>query len=165
MGSFIDISGQKFGRWTVLQRTEKNAGSAWNTICECGSLGSVDGYALRAGKSISCGCYTLEVLRDRAIHGRHGIPEYEIWKGMKQRCSNPKHIVYSYYGGRGIRVCEEWESDFEKFYEDVGPRPSPKHTIDRYPNNNGNYEPGNVRWATRSQQNKNRRPTSEWRKG
>jgi hypothetical protein len=77
---------------------------------------------------------------------------------MKQRCCNPKNGSYYKYGGRGITVCNEWMASFEAFLEDVGKRPSMAHTLDRFPNNDGNYEPGNVRWATIEQQANNKRP-------
>lgn len=78
-----------------------------------------------------------------------------IWHGMKSRCLNPNHDKYKNYGGRGIAICERWLNSYEAFVADMGPRPSPKHTIDRYPNNDGNYEAGNCRWATRQQQMRN----------
>lgn len=81
--------------------------------------------------------------------------EYRIWSGMKVRCSNPNFKDWHLYGGRGIKVCEEWLESFEAFFLHIGPRPSPLHSIDRYPNGDGNYEPGNVRWATRKQQARN----------
>lgn len=84
-------------------------------------------------------------------------PEYRCLSDMKARCQNPDHKFYSYYGGRGISVCQEWQTDFIAFYKYVGPRPSSSHTLDRFPDNDGNYEPGNVRWATRAQQVANRR--------
>lgn len=82
-------------------------------------------------------------------------PLFNIWSMMKQRCNNPKHTYYYLYGARGVRVCDRWLS-FENFVRDMGERPSPKHTIDRYPNKKGNYEPGNVRWALPAEQNKNK---------
>lgn len=84
------------------------------------------------------------------------IPEYAVWIALRQRCLNPKNAAYKNYGGRGVSVYHGWDK-FENFLEDVGRRPTNKHTIDRYPNNDGNYEPGNVRWATRKQQVENRR--------
>lgn len=89
---------------------------------------------------------------------RKEIPEYNVWKGMRARCERTTNADYPYYGGRGIRVCERW-SNFLLFFADVGPRPTSQHTIDRYPNNDGNYEPGNVRWATRREQGRNKRNT------
>jgi len=80
-----------------------------------------------------------------------------IWKGMIQRCTNPKRDAFIYYGGRGIEVCQRWLDSFENFLADVEPRPSPAHSIDRFPNPNGNYEPGNVRWATRAEQSRNKK--------
>lgn len=76
---------------------------------------------------------------------------------MKSRCNNPNHVNYKDYGARGIRVCERWNASYEAFAADVGPRPSPLHSLDRYPDQNGNYEPGNVRWATSKEQNRNLR--------
>src|SRR5678816_2973212 len=87
-------------------------------------------------------------------HGMHGTPEYNSWEHMIGRCTRPSYEFYHRYGGRGITVCERWRR-FENFYADVGPRPSPKHSIDRFPNRNGNYEPGNVRWANPVEQGRN----------
>jgi hypothetical protein len=89
--------------------------------------------------------------------GRHSRI-YQVWGMMKDRCFNPNNPRYSDYGGRGITVCESWRHSFQSFYDDVGPRPSDTHSIERI-NNNGNYEPGNVRWATKEEQNFNRRNT------
>lgn len=93
-------------------------------------------------------------------HSRRYTPEYVAWEHMKQRCNNKKHPAFHHYGGRGITVCERWANSFENFFDDMGERPSPKHSLDRYPNNDGNYEPSNCRWATDKEQVNNRRLTT-----
>jgi hypothetical protein len=96
----------------------------------------------------------------REQHGcaRHGkvTPEYRAWQGMKKRCTDSGCDAFPYYGGRGVKVCEAWVKSFAAFLRDVGERPSPKHTLDRHPNSDGNYEPGNVRWVTMAVQNRNK---------
>jgi hypothetical protein len=111
-------------------------------------------------KSRSCGCRKKEFLADAArTHNQSRSPEYRTFIAMHQRCENPRSTKFNLYGGRGIRVARQFsgEHGFERFFEHVGPRPSLKHSIDRI-ETNGNYAPGNLRWATLSQQNKNRRP-------
>lgn len=90
-------------------------------------------------------------------HGLSYTPEYRAWQQMRLRCLDPKHAAYSDYGGRGITVCDRWKDSPSAFLTDIGPKPSPKHELDRYPDNNGNYEPGNVRWALRNDNCRNRR--------
>ena len=93
------------------------------------------------------------------MYNRHGMtktPEYDAWDGMKQRCFNPNHKRYSYYGARGITVCDRWKNSFENFLADMGSKPTPKHSIDRV-NNDGNYCPDNCRWATKTEQENNKR--------
>jgi hypothetical protein len=84
-------------------------------------------------------------------------PEYKTWAKIKQRCHNPKDANYFRYGARGIAMCPKWRNNFEAFFADVGLRPSPSHSLDRFPNNDGGYEPGNVRWATITEQANNKR--------
>jgi hypothetical protein len=88
-------------------------------------------------------------------YGLEVVPEYHAWRGMMSRCYNPKSSGYKYYGGRGITVCERWKNSSNSFMEDMGPRPSPKHSVDRI-NNDGNYEPSNCRWATWKEQANNK---------
>lgn len=98
-----------------------------------------------------------EIRRKQGTTYINDHPLYNIWSMIKQRCNNPKHTHYNLYGGRGVKICERWTISFAHFIEDVGERPSLKHTLDRFPNKKGNYEPGNVRWATVKQQNENKR--------
>jgi hypothetical protein len=159
----IDMTGQRIGRLLVLRRG-KNRGTsaAWICLCNCGKIATVKGVCLRSPTDPvqSCGCLRVDSITK---HGKRKTPEWESWKHAKQRCYNQKQKHFKDYGGRGIRMCEEWKNDFEAFLRYIGPCP-PGMTLDRYPNNDGHYEPGNVRWATNSQQQMNKRPRSSIRK-
>jgi hypothetical protein len=98
-------------------------------------------------------------------HGLSHIPEYRVWAQIKERCENPRNEWYWCYGGKGVSVCERWKHSFKNFISDMGRRPSSRHSIDRFPDNNGNYEPGNCRWATWSQQLSNRRTRTHCLRG
>lgn len=154
--------GQKFNKLLVIAAAGKNKHGKlqWKCLCDCGKTTITLGVYLRNGDTNSCGCYGKEQ-RSKSVF-KHGLshknnPEYEIWKGMKARCYNKNHIAYPNYGGRGVKVCLKWKGSFLKFIKDVGKRPSPKYSLDRYPNTNGNYESCNFRWATPEQQSRNKR--------
>lgn len=147
--------GSRFGRWVV---TEASSGPRTWCRCDCGTEKVVATKTLRSGKSRSCGCQRRD-LNPNLSHGGSYSPEYRAWRHMINRCTNPKVPCYERYGGRGIGVCERWRHDFAAFLTDVGPRPSPDHTLGRI-DNDGNYEPGNVRWETWSEQSRNRSNTT-----
>ena len=170
----MDLIGEKFGRLTVVRRAPSIVYSyqtfpCWRVRCDCGTVKTVTQSNLRSGYTKSCGCLNIEQAviggTNTFIHGESvsynggkATKEYRAWQGLKQRCLNPKHKAYSYYGLRGITVCKRWRNSYENFLADVGRAPGPEFSIDRI-NNDGNYTPRNVRWATAKQQVNNRRVT------
>lgn len=158
-------AGQKYGRLVALRCVGKDPYNQkkWQFLCDCGQETVATATNVRHGRTRSCGCLYKETRaykgspRDgaRTTHNLSGAPEYHVWVSIKQRCLNSKEPGFRFYGGRGIKVCERWMR-FEHFYADMGPRPSPELSIDRI-NNDGDYEPGNCRWATSKQQKRNQR--------
>lgn len=165
MTARVEMLGRQFERLTVLSHYSVNGVMYCEVVCSCRTVRpKVNASDLRTGRVRSCGCLQREVVIQRSTtHGMNDCPEHQSWRAMKGRCLDPNHSSYDNYGGRGISIYQPWIDDFMAFYTYVGPRPSLAHSIDRYPNKDGNYEPGNVRWATRLEQNNNRRPR-RWRK-
>lgn len=157
-----DLAGQRFGRLLVVcKATDVGARyTSWLCACDCGVTSEILTGNLNNGTSRSCGCLKREVASKRFLtHGHSGTPTHGCWMAMRQRCINPNANGYAHYGARGIAVCDRWLESFENFLADMGERPSLRHSIDRYPNNDGNYEPGNCRWATKTEQMRNTRAT------
>jgi hypothetical protein len=158
-----DVSiGARIGRLTVVGEVRSPGSWVYQKVecrCDCGNVKSIARKSLRQGLTASCGCLQRELASSRGLkHGSHANREYSCWIGMRERCLNPKHHAWKYYGGAGIKVCAEWAGSFEAFLRDVGPRPSMRHTLDRIDGTKG-YGPGNIRWATRREQALNRRTT------
>lgn len=170
-----NLAGQRFGRLVILGDAAESYISPKGKIkqvcrcrCDCGEETKCLVESLRTGARRSCGCLRREICaklgagnKHPPIHGEsmrdHFTPEYVSWRAMNQRCTNPKGARWKHYGGRGIQVCEEWQGSYTAFLAYVGRKPSPQHSLDRYPDPDGNYEPGNVRWATPKEQQQNTR--------
>lgn len=156
---------RQFGRLTVIRfagRKGSRNEPRVECLCECGRSSIKPWRSLLTGKTQSCGCLSVEASRSRMTTHGHATKgrisgEYRVWSAVIKRCCCESDSAFPNYGGRGIQICDRWRNSFEAFLADVGPRPSLSHSLDRYPNNDGNYEPGNVRWATAKEQAKNRR--------
>lgn len=166
--AIADLTGQKFGDWTVLRlshrtpRRPRGYRDFWVCRCVCSAEQAVEHYNLTRGHSTGCGaCAGAKIAQAKLIHGnarkRAGhrpTPEYRAWQKAKARCYDVNDPGFPRYGGRGITMCDVWRTSFDAFLADVGPRPSASHSLDRI-NNDGHYEPGNCRWATKAEQRRN----------
>lgn len=156
--NLVDMTGQRFGRLLVIEKAEsKRANTMWLCRCDCGQLRDVDRGNLISGRQVSCGCHSREIAATAQLtHGLSKSKLYKVWSWIVTRCYNPKSIHYKHYGGRGIKMSEEWRNDFAIFHNDMSEGYKQGLQIDRI-DVNGDYTKDNCRWATPSQNGRNKR--------
>lgn len=162
---FINLTGQKFNMLTIVSFAGFDNGhrSRWNCKCECGNDKIITGYDIKSGHSVSCGCFArMKVKNKMTTHGLRKHPLYNIWAGMKQRCNNFNSLAYKNYGGRGIKICKEWDDSFKNFYNwAIKNGYNDNLTIERINNDDG-YNPNNCKFIPFEDQAKNKRSSKIW---
>ena len=162
MGAFIDRTGQRYGSLTAVSPVKRGRVIHWECRCDCGNVTYPTSATLGNGSSMSCGCsrktdaFRANAKAKKTKHGYFGTPEYGVWGGIVDRCENPNSKGWDNYGGRGIRVDPVWRDNPVAFIESMGPRPTPKHSVERL-DVNGPYAPNNCVWATQEEQSNNKR--------
>lgn len=159
MSRRIDMAGKRYGNAVAVCDVGRlsSADRKWRFLCDCGAQFEANGYAVRSGKVVDCpACASSRVAAASRIHGQSNTTEFAIWTGMHTRCYNSARPEFKGYGARGIVICERWRTSFENFLADIGPRPTPAHSVERI-DNDGIYEPSNCRWATPAEQSRNKR--------
>jgi hypothetical protein len=152
MSLLKNMTGLRFGKLAVMKRagSDRHGSATWLCHCGCGRKTIVSGTSLRSGKTMSCGCYGRQIGRMNTTHGHlrsyHATPEYVAWRGMLARCYLPRSYGFLWYGGKGIRVCKRWQTDFAAFLTDVGPKPGPHMMLSRK-DKDDDYRPGNCEWS------------------
>jgi|WetSurMetagenome_2_1015567.scaffolds.fasta_scaffold00674_36 hypothetical protein len=163
-----DLAGQTFNSWHVIEFSHKGPTNKahWRCRCSCGAEKVIESYNLTSGRSKSCRPCSAQVVADNT-HMTHGLSdsrEYRAWQAMKTRCLNPNAVkAYKYHGALGVKVHPEWVDDFLSFLACIGPAPTDLHTVDRI-DSFGNYEPGNVKWSTQTEQMQNTRRAAKYQK-
>jgi hypothetical protein len=157
----LALEGQRFSRLLVIERrprpeTAKDTSARWLCRCDCGNEITTTGHALKGGKTKSCGCYKLEIMATSKLrHGMSNTKTHNIWRGILKRCQSEGCEAFKHYGGRGIKVCDRWQT-FENFLADMGECPTGNYSVERK-DCNGHYEPNNCIWLLRSKQSENTR--------
>lgn len=161
MSKKLNLTGQRFGRLIVIKESGKNKWGyyKWKCKCDCGNIVFVIGSCLKSGGTKSCGCYQKE---KATKHGLRNHPLFMVWQDMKRRCYNKKYKSYSDYGGRGIKVCDEWLNNFKTFYDFCITNGWKKGLCIDRENNNGDYNPNNCRFVRHKENNQNTRQSKIW---